>query len=118
MTTLTTTRSSICTWLFVLLLAQAAGAGQASSESEQAEGIPIDNETVVAACAACHITDDPQILSRISFRRTTPEGWQQTIRRMVSLNDMLLDPDEAREVVRYLSNNLGLAPEEARRSIL
>ncbi len=114
MATLTTTRSAIGMWLFVLWLAPAAGAGQASSESDQAEGIPIDNETVVAACAACHITDDPQILSRISFRRTTPEGWQQTIRRMVSLNDMLLDPDEAREVVRYLSNNLGLAPEEAR----
>ena len=109
-----TTRFSICAWLFVLWLAQPAGAGQSSAEPDQTAGIPIDNETVVAACSVCHVTDDPQILSRISFRRTTPEGWQQTIKRMVSLNDMLIDPDEAREVVRYLSNNLGLAPEEAR----
>ena len=32
---------------------------------------------------------------------------------MVSLSDLLIEPDQAREVVTYLSNNLGLAPEEA-----
>ena len=109
-----TTRTSICTGVFVLVLAHAAAAGQSNGESERAEGLPIDNETVVAACSACHVTDDPQILSRISFRRTTPEGWQQTIRRMVTLNDVVLDQEDAREIVRYLSNDLGLAPEEAR----
>ena len=84
------------------------------SDPEGADGISIDNQTVIEACGICHVTDEPGILSRISYRRTTPEGWQQTIKRMVSLNDMILDPDEAREIVRYLSNNLGLAPEEAR----
>lgn len=83
-------------------------------DQEGADGISIDNQTVIEACGVCHVTDEPGILSRISYRRTTPEGWQQTIKRMVSLNDMILDPDEAREIVRYLSNNLGLAPEEAR----
>jgi quinohemoprotein amine dehydrogenase len=53
-------------------------------------------------------------MSRISFRRTTPEGWQETIRRMVSLNGARLDPAQAREVVRYLATDHGLAPEEAR----
>ena len=77
-------------------------------------GIPINNETVLAACGTCHATDDPNILSRISFRRTTPEGWQQTIKRMISLNDLAIEPEEAREVVQYLSNHLGLAPEEAK----
>jgi len=83
-------------------------------DSEGTDGISIDNQTVIEACGICHITDEPGILSRISYRRTTPEGWQRTIKRMVSLNDMILDPDEAREIVGYLSNNLGLAPEEAR----
>ncbi len=52
-------------------------------------------------------------MTRISARRTTPEGWQETIRRMVSLNGVQLDPETARQVLRYLANNHGLAPEEA-----
>ncbi|HJO37987.1 MAG: quinohemoprotein amine dehydrogenase subunit alpha [Vicinamibacterales bacterium] len=86
----------------------------AAQTDEAPAGIPIESPVVVEACGVCHATDDPQILSRISYRRTTPEGWQQTIRRMVTLNDMVIDPDEARDIVRYLSNDLGLAPEEAR----
>ena len=31
-------------------------------------------------------------MSRISFQRNTPEGWQDTIKRMVSLNGLKLDP--------------------------
>ncbi len=51
-------------------------------------------------------------MTRISYERKTPEGWQTTIRRMVALNGVRLDPDEAREIVRYLANRQGLAPEE------
>jgi quinohemoprotein amine dehydrogenase len=76
-------------------------------------GIPIADATVRQACGSCHRPDDAGRLSRISFRRTTPEGWQQTIRRMVMLNDLTIAPETARDVVRYLANNLGLAPEEA-----
>ena len=53
-------------------------------------------------------------MSRISYRRTTPEGWQETIRRMVTLNKAPIDPADARVIVKYLSDNLGLAPEEAK----
>ena len=53
-------------------------------------------------------------MSRISFQRTTPEGWQTVIQRMASLNGLQIDPATARQVVKYLSNNLGLAPEEAK----
>lgn len=101
--------------LALLLLAAwlpRTAAGQDVGEAPA--GIPVENPTVIEACGICHATDDPKILSRISYRRTTPEGWQRTIRRMVTLNDMVLDADEAREIVRYLSNDLGLAPEEAR----
>jgi quinohemoprotein amine dehydrogenase len=58
--------------------------------------------------------DDTQQISRISFQRKTPEGWQTTVRRMAALNAMQIDPQIARGVVKYLANNLGLAPEEAK----
>jgi quinohemoprotein amine dehydrogenase len=78
------------------------------------EGFPIDSQAVKEACGACHASDAKGRMTRISFRRTTPEGWQQTIRRMAALNGATLDPSRAREVLRYLANHLGLAPEEAR----
>ena len=96
----------------VALLAAAGGATAQPAETD-GPGIPVHDETVRQACGSCHQPDDAGRLSRISFRRTTPEGWQQTIRRMVTLNDVTLTPETARDVVRYLSNNLGLAPAEA-----
>jgi quinohemoprotein amine dehydrogenase len=58
--------------------------------------------------------DEKGQISRISFQRNTPEGWQSTIQRMAALNGLRIDPATAREVVRYLSNHLGLAPEEVK----
>jgi quinohemoprotein amine dehydrogenase len=46
--------------------------------------------------------------------RTTPEGWEEAIKRMVRLNGLQLTPDEARQILRYLSDSHGLAPEEAK----
>jgi quinohemoprotein amine dehydrogenase len=86
---------------------------QKEKEKELDDGIPITNETVRKACGGCHKTDDKFRMTRISNRRTTPEGWQETIRRMATLNNVQLDPATAREVLKYLANNLGLAPEEA-----
>ena len=83
------------------------------TEKEKEEidaGIPITSEAVRKACSPCHKADEKQRLSRISWRRATPEGWEFTIKRMVSLNGLQIEPAEAREVLRYLSNNLGLAP--------
>lgn len=92
----------------------AAPADKADVEPEADAGIPIQDDVVQRACGACHARDDKGRMSRISFRRTTPEGWQFTVRRMISLNGVALEPDEARHIVRYLSDTLGLAPEEAR----
>lgn len=78
------------------------------------EGIPVTNQLVIAKCSTCHKADDKGNLTRISWERTTPEGWQQIIKRMVRLNGLTLTPEEARQIVRYLSMNHGLAPEEAR----
>jgi len=78
------------------------------------EGIPVANQLVIDRCASCHKRDDKGRLTRISYERRTPEGWQQAIKRMVRLNGLNLTPDEARQIVKYLSNNHGLAPEEAK----
>jgi quinohemoprotein amine dehydrogenase len=94
----------------------ATGAAQAppTKPADSDEGIPITNPTVTSVCGACHKTDEKGRMSRISYRRTTPEGWQETIRRMVTLNKLEMQPAEAREIVTYLANTLGLAPEEVK----
>ena len=53
-------------------------------------------------------------MSRISYRRATPENWERTIKRMVTLNKVNLEPADARNILKYLSDQLGLAPEEER----
>ncbi|MDX1395673.1 MAG: quinohemoprotein amine dehydrogenase subunit alpha [Gemmatimonadota bacterium] len=79
---------------------------------QEDEGYPIESETIVARCERCHEQDDAGRMTRISYERKTPEGWQTSLRRMVALNNLTISPDEAREVVRYLANEQGLAPEE------
>lgn len=85
-----------------------------AEDPQKDEGTPILNDAVVRNCGLCHTPDDKKRMSRLSYRRTTPEGWEETIKRMVSLNSLSVSPEDAREVLRYLSNNLGLAPEEAK----
>ena len=51
---------------------------------------------------------------RLSLVRATPEGWEQAIKRMVSLRGVSLSPEEARSILKYLSTYHGLAPEEAK----
>ena len=86
----------------------------AAPTAKPEEGIPITDATVQKACGSCHQPDDKGQMSRISFQRNTPEGWQTIIQRMAALNGLNIDPATARQVVKYLSNNLGLAPEEAK----
>ena len=110
---------AVATLLFVAGAAGCADARRRRSQqprptAKPEEGIPITDATVQKACGVCHRPDDKGQMSRISFQRNTPEGWQDTIQRMVALNGLKIDPPTAREVVKYLSNNLGLAPEEAK----
>lgn len=76
-------------------------------------GIPVTDSLTRQKCSPCHKVDDQGRLTRISYRRTTPEGWEETIKRMVSLNHVMLEPADARAIVRYLADHHGLAPEEA-----
>jgi len=54
------------------------------------------------------------MMRRLSYIRTTPEVWQQAIKRMIRLNGLTATAQEQRDIVRYLSSNNGLAPEEAK----
>ena len=89
----------------------AASPGPAPADTT---GIPVRDQIVVDACQRCHAVDDDGMMTRVSYMRKTPEGWQQSIRRMVMLNDVELEPETAREVVRYLADNHGVAPAELR----
>lgn len=86
----------------------------AAPAAKPEDGIPVTDETTRKACGSCHRPDEKNQLSRISFQRNTPEGWQSTIQRMVALNGLNIDPATARHVVKYLANSHGLAPEEAK----
>ena len=103
--------------------AQAASAQQTPAPTPPAaeadgdkkdEGIPVTSDLVKQKCSSCHKADDKGRLTRISYRRTTPEGWEETIKRMVSLNNVKIEPSEARQVLRYLADHHGLAPDEAK----
>jgi quinohemoprotein amine dehydrogenase len=78
------------------------------------EGIPVTDPLVIAKCGTCHQKDEKGNLSRISYARTTPEGWEEAIKRMVRLNGLSLMPAEARAILKYLSTYHGLSPEEAK----
>jgi quinohemoprotein amine dehydrogenase len=87
---------------------------QEKPKESSEEGIPVTNQLVIDKCSTCHKRDEKGRLTRISYERLTPEGWQQAIKRMVRLNGLTLSPEDARVIVKYLSNNHGLAPEEAK----
>jgi len=104
----------------ILVPATMAGVGalgaQAATSSRPArpQGAAITHDVVIRNCAACHTRDSTGRMTRLSYLRKTPEGWETSVRRMVTLNGVELNPGDAREIVRYLSNTQGLAPEEAK----
>jgi len=91
-----------------------ASAQRLQTQGPSDEGIPVTDPVVVRACGSCHTRDDKQRMTRISDRRATPENWELTIRRMMSLNNVQLTPDVARAVIKSLADSHGLSPEEAR----
>src|ERR1051326_7958136 len=95
-----------------------AGDKKADNKEEIEQGIPITSELVRKSCSPCHKVDEKMRMSRISYRRTTPEGWEETIKRMVSLDGVRVEPGAARQILKYLANNLGLPPQEAKPAAL
>jgi quinohemoprotein amine dehydrogenase len=90
--------------------------GQASEKAAtpEEEGIPVSDSLVIAKCGTCHSQDARGNMERISWERSTPEGWQEAIKKTVLEKRVALSPAEARSIVKYLSAKHGLAPEEAR----
>jgi quinohemoprotein amine dehydrogenase len=94
---------------------RSGGAPPATATDEKPEeGIPVTNPLVVSKCGTCHTKDAKGNLSRISWERSTPEGWEEAIKRMVRLNGLVIDPADARTIVKYLATYHGLAPSEAK----
>jgi quinohemoprotein amine dehydrogenase len=106
-------RSLLTSRLFLtaLILAVAAESLLAQANAP-APGIPIHDKLTIEKCGGCHVRDKDGMMSRISYIRTTPEVWEQSIKRMIRLNGMTATPAEVRDIVKYLSSNNGLAPEE------
>ena len=79
-------RNRKASWFFLLVaMLAAATAGHAAGDT-QALGIPIDDPLTIAKCGGCHARDSAGIMRRLSFIRTTPEVWEQAIKRMVRLH--------------------------------
>ncbi|MGQ0646947.1 MAG: quinohemoprotein amine dehydrogenase subunit alpha [Gemmatimonadaceae bacterium] len=102
--------------LTTAVIAVALGAIPARSAAQRAAsdttGFVINDPVVLRKCAGCHKADSAGRMTRLSYMRKTPEGWEASVRRMASLNNVRMDPDEARAIVKYLSNHQGLAPGE------
>ena len=71
---------------------EAPATEQTSENVSEPEGIPITSELVWEACGSCHQLDDQNRMSRISYMRATPEGWQHKMRRMMGLNGLEIEP--------------------------
>lgn len=103
---------------WIRALALCAGIGltlvPASAFAQADAGIPIESELVKSKCGGCHKPDANNRMTRISWRRASPENWERTVERMISLNHAAVNATDARAIVKYLSDHNGLAPEEAR----
>ncbi len=100
-----------------VVMATALGLTMSAAETNQVPpepepGIPVTDKVTAEKCGGCHKADDKGNLTRISWVRTTPEGWEEAIKRMVRLNGLSLTPDEGRHILSYLTTDHGLAPEE------
>lgn len=99
--------------LTAALFANGAGAAAAGQVAPAADvGIPVESALVQQKCGGCHRPDAAKRMTRISYRRASPENWELTIKRMVGLHNVALTPVDARAILKYLSDHHGLAPEE------
>ncbi|MDO9596198.1 MAG: quinohemoprotein amine dehydrogenase subunit alpha [Azoarcus sp.] len=78
----------------------------AAAASAKAEAL------VSAKCGTCHAASEPGKWDRISDSRRTPEGWDMTVARMTYAHGVVLSGTERRDIVKYLADEHGLAPQE------
>ena len=107
---------------FALILAACVAASPAFAQQTPAptaasasdEGIPVENALVRSACGGCHRPDAKHRMTRISFRRSTPENWENTVKRMIASTTSRSSRRRRERLSKYLADNHGLAPSEAR----
>jgi quinohemoprotein amine dehydrogenase len=83
-----------------------------ATPSFAAEPVLSGKELINSKCASCHAAQGEGRWFRISEGRRTPEGWDMTVVRMGYAHGVKLTADERQQVVKYLSDNFGLAPSE------
>ena len=105
-------RSALAVCLVTSSVMAQGGRSGGGASRDTTRGFVINEPSIINNCTECHARDASGIVQRLSYLRKTPEGWEMTVRRMASLNKVHLTPDDARAIVRYLSNNQGLAPAE------
>lgn len=106
--------NTIRRYMVTVALSLCAFSIPAGAQAPAVEGIPMNHQLTEQKCGGCHQKDSNGMMRRLSYMRTSPEVWEQAIKRMVRLNGVSLKPEEAREILKYLSTNNGLAPEEAK----
>ncbi|MFA6148041.1 MAG: quinohemoprotein amine dehydrogenase subunit alpha [bacterium] len=95
---------------FIIALAcvlAAAWAGSALGET----GIPVTSEKILNMCTVCH-KNNTGLVSRISYIRQAPEGWEETLWRHKRIHGLSITKEEKEALILYLSENHGLAPAE------
>jgi len=93
----------LCSGLVMAQGRNARGGGQRSAGEPAAaveEGFPVTDPLVIQKCGTCHTKDEKGNLSRISWIRTTPEGWEEAIKRMVRLNGLVITSEEAKPILK------------------
>lgn len=70
------------------------------------------SEMVDQSCIACHAVNEGK-LERISDVRKSPEGWLATVQRMERIHGVQLTDEQREQIIKDLSREQGLAPEEA-----
>lgn len=92
-------------WMFRLVL---FGAMLLTIEVADAQTAATD---LFTKCVACHAPKDGTV-DVVTTQRKTPEGWEMTLIRMVRTHGAQLQPAEVGSLVKYLSDQYGLAPSE------
>lgn len=89
-----------------LVVSVFAGAG-----ADAASGIRVTDDWILSNCTGCHRNNDG-IVSRISFLRKTPEGWEETLWRHKRIHGLNVSRERKESLLLYLSDKQGLAPAE------
>ncbi|MGE5753745.1 MAG: quinohemoprotein amine dehydrogenase subunit alpha, partial [Deltaproteobacteria bacterium] len=82
-----------------------------------APGILVTNDLILKKCTDCHkayggTKVGERIVSRISFLRKSPEGWEETLWRHKRIHGLSITKAEKETLILYLSDKQGLAPAE------